>query len=279
MNTLETPVSGKKTVVFITGAFVSHYGWNNWKTYFEDRGYHCLVPPWLFKEGSPEELRTKHPDFRKLTEVGLWGLIEYYRKIIVNLDEKPVLIGHSTGGLIVQLLLQKGIAVAGIAIHSVPPVGVMSFKWSFIKSLWGPLGLFRSLKKTYLMTFEQWQYAFTNGMYIEDQKKSYYENVVPESRRVLRDCLSSVAKIDFKKPHVPLLFIAGSTDHIMPASLNYSNFKKYKHSASVTEYKEFEGKNHFVLGLPSWEDEAEFSADWLERNVYKLIPKLDKLLV
>lgn len=263
MNVPETTTSGKKIAVFITGAFVSHYGWNHWKAYFENQGYECLAPPWLFKEGTPEELRAKHPDFVKLTEVGLWGLVEYYRKIITGLETKPVLIGHSTGGLIVQLLVQKGIAAAGIAVHSVPPVGVISFKWSFLKSLWAPLGIFSSTKKTYLMTFKQWQYAFTNGMSYEQQKKAYNENVVPESRRILRDCLSPIAKIDFKKPHAPLLFIAGSTDHIMPASLNFSNYKKYKHQQSITEYKEFEGKNHFVLGLPTWKDEASFSLHWL----------------
>lgn len=255
-----------KTIVFVTGAFVTHLGWNNWKKFFEEAGYTCYNPPWLFKDDTPERLREKHPDYKKLTELRLSELLDYYEDFIASLPEKPILIGHSTGGLMVQVLLQRGVAAAGIAIHSVPAQGVLSLKFSFLKSLWAPLGLFKSANKTYLMTLEQWQYAFTNGMSLADQKKSYLENVVPESRRVLRDCLSSVAKVDFSKPHPPLLFISGSTDHIIPASLNFSNFKKYKQNGSTTDYKDFEGKNHFVLGLPSWKDEAKFSLEWIENN-------------
>ncbi|MEH6682596.1 MAG: alpha/beta hydrolase [Sediminicola sp.] len=252
-----------KTVVFVTGAFVSHHGWNNWRSYFESEGYICLVPAWPYKEGSPEELRKKHPYQSALKELRLEQLIDHFVRLIEALPEKPILIGHSTGGLVVQLLLQRGLGAAGIVVHSVPAQGVLSFRYSFIKSLWGPLGLFSTTNKTFLMSLEQWQYAFTNGMSYEEQKCTYYENVIPESKKLIRDCLSSVARVDFTRPHAPLLFISGSTDHIMPASLNYSNYKRYKNTDSITEYKEFEGKNHFVLGLPSWKDEAEFSRNWI----------------
>lgn len=252
-----------KTIVFITGAFVSHFGWKNWIKYFEDAGYVCYNPPWPFKDDLPANLRDKHPH-RKLAELRLAGLLGYYRDFINSLPEKPILIGHSTGGLLVQLLLQQKLGAAGIAIHSVPPQGVLCLKISFLKSLWAPLGLFKSANKTYLMSFQQWQYAFTNGMSLGEQENAYRENVVPESRRVLRDCLSKVAKVDFKMPHPPLLFISGTSDQIMPASLNYSNFKKYEQTGSITMYKEFVGKNHFVLGLPTWEDEAGYCLKWIE---------------
>jgi len=256
-----------KTVVFITGAFVSHNGWNNWKSYFEENGYTCYTPPWLFKDAAPVALRKKHPNENKgLVNLRLADLIDHLENMIRELPEKPILIGHSTGGLIVQVLLQRGVAAAGIAIHSVPAQGVLSFKYSFLKSLWGPLGLFSSTNKTFLMNLKQWQYAFTNGMSEADQLETYDQNVVPESRKLIRDCLSKVASIDFRKPHPPLLFIAGSTDHIMPASLNYSNYKRYKDKSSITDYKEFEGKNHYVLGLPGWKDEAGYSLNWIQEK-------------
>ena len=256
-----------KTIVFVTGAFVTHHGWDKWKDYFEAQGYTTYAPAWPQKEGNPDELRKKHPnDDRKLADLRYIEVVDHYANFIKALPEQPIIIGHSLGGLTVQLLLQRGLAAAAVAIHSVPPQGVFSLEFSFYKSLWNPLGIFSSTKKTYLMSFPDWQYSFTNGMSYDEQKKAYIENTIPESRLALRDPLSSVGKIDFKKPHNPLLFISGSTDHIMPAPLNYRNFKSYKDKNSVTQYKEFEGHNHFVLGLPSWREEADFILDFIQSN-------------
>lgn len=115
------------------------------------------------------------------------------------------------------------------------------------------------------MSFKQWQYAFTNGMNCEDQTNAYYNFAVPESKLLVRDGLSKAAKIDFKKSHDPLLLISGSTDHFIPASLNYSNYKKYKNKNSVTDYKDFPGRNHYVLGMPTWKEEAGYIAEWIEK--------------
>lgn len=258
MNTIKS-----KTIVFVTGAFVTHEGWSNWVNYFEALGYKCINEPWPFKNDTASRLRARQPYDTDLADLTYSELVDYYANIILKLDEKPILIGHSLGGLTVQMLLQRNLGVAGISIHSVPPQGVTTLKFSFFRSLWKPLGLFSSLKKTHLMSFAEWQYAFTNGMSLAEQKESYQKNTIPESRRVLRGPLGAEGKIDFKKPHAPLLFIAGSADHIMPASLNYTNYKKYKNSSSITNYKEFEGKNHYVLALPSWQDEAGFAKDWI----------------
>jgi fermentation-respiration switch protein FrsA (DUF1100 family) len=81
---------------------------------------------------------------------------------------------------------------------------------------------------------------------------------------LVRDGLSKAAKVDFKKFHDPLFIISGSTDHLIPASLNYSNYKKYKNKKSITDYKEFPGRNHFVLGQPTWKEEAGYILEWLE---------------
>lgn len=256
-----------KTVMFVTGAFVSHQGWDHWKEYFESKGYKTLAPSWPYKDGSAQELRNRQPNDSDLANVRFTDVVDHYAKIIEQLPEKPILIGHSLGGLTVQKLLQRGLGAAAIAIHSVPPQGVFSTEPSFYRSLWNPLGLFSSTSKTYLMSFKDWQYTFTNGMSYEDQKQAYEVSTIPESRKALRDPLTSAGKIDFKKPHPPLLFISGSTDHIMPASLSYSIYKKYKNNSdSVTDYKAFEGHNHYVLGLPSWKEEADYILDWIDRN-------------
>ncbi len=248
--------------MLIHGAFVTNKTWDDWKSYYEDRGYRVLAPAWPYKDAGPVELRRRQPD-ADVASIRLKDLVAHYEKIVSALPERPVLIGHSLGGLLVQLLIQKNLGEAGIAIHSVPPQGVMTFKLSFFRSTFHPLGFFTSVKQSHLMSFAQWQYAFTNGLSFEDQARSYDEHVVPESKLVLRDGLTSTAKIDFGKPHAPLLFISGSDDHIMPASLNLSNYKAYHDKGSVTDYKQFEGRNHFVLGLPTWKQEADFILGWL----------------
>lgn len=169
------------------------------------------------------------------------------------------------GGLLAQLLVQENLAQAAVAIHSLQPQGVMTFKFSFYKAGWGPLGFFTATKKSYLMSFPEWQYAFSNGMDYDTQKKGYYEFLVPESKLVVRDAISKVAKIDFSRPHVPLLFVAGGADNFIPASLNFSNFKKYRHTLSVTTYKEFDDANHFVLGQPDWQKTAVYIFNWLNQ--------------
>ncbi len=257
-------ISIPKNIVFITGAFVSSSCWDQWQIFFRQKGFETEAPAWPFKESSANALRLRQPD-QEVATIRLASLLEYYTAYISKLPEKPILIGHSMGGLLVQLLIQRELAFAGVAIHSLQPQGVFTFKFSFYKAGWGPLGFFTSTKKTYLMSFKEWQYAFTNCMPYEEQKEAYYKFLIPESKLVVRDAITSVAKVDFKKPHDPLLFISGSIDRFIPASLNYSNYKKYSHSGSITAYKEFEGRNHFVLGQPGWEENAIYILGWIEK--------------
>jgi pimeloyl-ACP methyl ester carboxylesterase len=254
----------QRTILFISGAFVGNNCWDEWRTYFEDKGYKTLVPPWPHKEGTPESLRNSQPN-AEIASNRLSVLTEYFAGIADQLPEKPILIGHSIGGLIVQLLLQKGAGSAGVAIHSVPPKGIITFKFSFLRAGWKALGFFTPAGKSYLMSFKTWQYAFANGMNFEAQKDLYYRYVVPESKLIVRDTLSNAAKIDFKKPHPPLLFIAGTDDHSIPSSLNLANYRKYRKSSSITDYKEFSGRNHLVLAQPAWKENADFILNWLRQ--------------
>lgn len=268
-----TKPSHKKTIVLITGAFVSNSGWDEWKSYYESKGYNVIAPAWPHKEGSANVLRLSKSD-GPISELTLQEVVDYHARIIDALPEKPILIGHSFGGLIVQLLVQQGKASVGIAYHSVPPKGVLTTKFSFVKSLWYPLGLFRSVDKSYLMSFPHWQYTFTNGMELSEQKNYYDKLVIPESRRLMWGALKKGAKVDFKKAHVPLLFVSGSDDNIIPASLNKKTYKKYKKNqpeGSITDYKEFEGRNHLAMSQKNWKEDADFILDWILKNDQPII--------
>jgi pimeloyl-ACP methyl ester carboxylesterase len=257
-----------KSIVFVTGAFVGHNCWDEWQVYFRNKGYRTMAPPWPFKEDPVAELRSKHPSKNPgLTQLTLPEVIDNYAKVIKGFAEKPIVIGHSLGGLMTQILLNRGLAAAAVAIHSVPPLGVFPYEFSFLRGGWKSLGLFTSMKKTYLMSFKDWQYAFVNGMPLEEQQEAYEKFTIPESKSIARGGLSSAAKLDFKKAHEPLLILSGSTDHIIPSHLNNRNYKKYmQRDDSVLEYKEMEGRNHFVLGQPGWEGDADFVLAWIERQ-------------
>lgn len=253
-----------KTIVFITGAYVSHACWNNWRTYFEEQGYNTIAPPWLHKDADAATLRSRHPD-EALAAVSLPDLINHYIGIIKKLPEKPILIGHSFGGLMAQVILNKGYGAACIAIHAVPPKGIIPYEFSFLKSNAATLGFFTSIKKTYLLSFSKWQYSFTNGLPYEVQKSGYYDLVIPESKRASRGGLSDAAYVDFKKEHEPLLLLAGTTDQCIPLHLCKRVFKSYKSRKSVTEFVVKE-RNHFVLGLPTWKEDAEFINNWIKAH-------------
>ena len=255
-----------KSIVFITGAFVHNRCWDEWRTYFESKGYSTLAPAWPHKDGTVEELRSRHPHHDKeLALLTLKELVDYHAGIIAALPEKPIVIGHSYGGLLTQLMVNRDITAAGVAIHSVPPKGVFPYEFSFLKAGWKSLGVFTDIEETYMMSFEDWQYAFVNGMPLKEQQKAYDYLTIPESKTVARGALTNAAKVDFKKQHAPLLLTAGDTDHIMPAHLNNRNFKAYEQNGSITEYKLSPNKNHYVLGLPTWKEDADYILEWIDR--------------
>lgn len=261
MGTIKT-----KNIVFVTGAFVHSNSWDEWVDYFTEKGYNCVNPSWPFKDApTAAELRDRQPNDHDLAHLTLAQLEDHYADIVKSYPEKPIVIGHSLGGLITQVIVNRDLAAAGVAIHSVPPLGVFPYEFSFLKAGYKALGLFSSAEKTYLMSLEDWQYAFTNEMPLEVQKETWEKYTIPESKTVARGGLGVAAKIDFEKEHAPLLMTSGSLDTIIPAHLNNRNFKHYKKNNSILDYKEFEGRNHFVLGQPTWKEDADYILEWLNR--------------
>jgi pimeloyl-ACP methyl ester carboxylesterase len=261
-----------KSVVFITGAFIGNNCWDEWKSYFESRGYTCIAPAWPYKDASSEELRNRAED-DVIASITLTSLIDHFASIISGLSEKPILVGHSLGGLLVQLLLQDELGVAGVAIHSFPPQGVNRFWLSFLKAAWETMQLFSSEKQTYLITFNKWRYTIANGIGYDQQKELYYLYAVPESKRIIREAFKCRAKMYFKKLHVPLLFISGGNDKLISASLNYTNYKRYGMRSFSTEYIEFKAHTHLVFGVPAWREEAGAVLQWLHSLKIKSVPK------
>ncbi|HWY98184.1 MAG TPA: alpha/beta fold hydrolase [Bacteroidia bacterium] len=248
-----------KNIVFVHGMFQNPKSWIEWIKYFEAKGYNCIAPAYPNHDGEPTELRKNIPS--ALSSLTLDVVVDSITREISKLDEKPVVIGHSMGGLITQILTNRDLVKAGICVDSAPPAGVISFKWSFLKSNLPVVNPFKG-KAPCVMSKEHFHYAFCNVMTKEESDKAYDEFVTPESRNIPRSVMK-YGKIDFKKPHPPLLMIAGSDDNIIPQSLVETNFRKYSDKSSKTELKVFPGRSHFICGQKGWEEVAEDIATWI----------------
>ncbi len=160
-----------KTIVFIHGMYMIPSSWEKWIPFFEDKGYTCFAPAWPGRDLPIEILRQKclAPE---LSNLGLKEVTETIAEFIGSLPEKPILIGHSMGGLVVQLLLQKDLAAAGVAIDSAPPMGVLTTKWSFLRSNFPHITPFVSLNDPVRMSFKRFQYTFVNDLPLAEQQSS-----------------------------------------------------------------------------------------------------------
>src|SRR6266540_5485992 len=141
-----------KTIVLIHGMFMNPLCWEKWIPYYEAKGYRVFAPAWSGRDKPVEELRKAHPD-RELAKLKLNHVVDHLETFIVALGEKPAIIGHSMGGLAVQILLQRDVALAGIAIDPAPPAGVFTTEFSFLKANFPAINPFL-LSQPVQMTFE-----------------------------------------------------------------------------------------------------------------------------
>ena len=255
-----------KHIVFIHGAWVTGLCWEKFVGFFESKGYTCTVPNWPFKDRPVEELK-RNPD-PGLAMLGIAEIVNHYDKIIRGMSEPPILIGHSFGGLFVQMLLDRGLGSAGVSIDSAPPKGVLPFYPSVVRANFRILATMGGWHKIIPSSFADFQYAFVNTMPLNEQQAAYDRYVVPESGRIFFQAetalMNDLTTVNFKNPNrAPLLMIAGNSDNICPAHQIKVNFGKYKGSPAKTDFKAFDGRAHWIIAQPGWEEVAGNAADWL----------------
>lgn len=249
-----------KTIVFVHGLFLNHQSWANWISFFEEKGYTCYAPSYPLDNDTPANIWKNTPT--GLGKVDFKSVFNHYEKFIDSLPQKPIVIGHSMGGLIAQKLVEFDKAEAAICISTAAPKGVMTTKWSFLKSNFGLLNPFKG-NSVFKPTPDWFHYAFANTISRAESDKYFEQFVTPESRNIARGTLKKFAKINFKKSHVPLLFIAGSEDHIIPSSLVKKNFKKYKKDTGIKDLKIYEDRGHLICLDEKWSEVAIFISDWI----------------
>jgi len=260
------------TIVLVHGFWVTPRSWEKWVERYESKGYRVLTPAYPGFEVEVEALREDPSSIEALT---FPAIIEHIGGIIDELDKPPIIIGHSAGGVLTQILLDHGYGAAGVAIDSVPAEGVKVVPISQIRSLFPFLSHPSSRHKAMGFTKEQWHYAFTNNMSREESDEVYERYHIPASGRLV--WVGATANftpghqedyVNFKnEDRPPLLFIAGSEDNIIPPAVNQSNVKHYRYAKSPTDYKEFEGRSHYsVIGGEGWEEVADYALEWAEAH-------------
>lgn len=252
-----------KTILFVHGMFQNPKSWKNWEAYFTAKGYNCIVPAWPDHEGEPSSLRLNVP--QDLGDLRLATIVAKMEGIISTLPERPIVIGHSVGGLIVQILANKNLISLGVPISSVAPNAMLSADWNFFKNSVSIANPFKGDEPFY-MTPEGFHDSFCNTLNDVNAKTAYEETATHDSRNVLRDCMMDDGKIDLDLPHAPLLFIAGTEDHIIPYELVEKNSKAYTDDQSVTAFKAYKNRSHYICGEPGYDEVIEYVAEWIEKE-------------
>lgn len=253
----------QKTIVFIHGMFQNPKSWEKWMGYFTERGYNCIAPAWPAHEGEPAELRRNIPE--ELGDLRLETIVEKMESVITSLSEQPIVIGHSVGGLITQLLSAKNMISLGVPVSSVAPNAMLAFDWDFFKNSMSIANPFKG-DEPFFTTPESFHASFCNSLTKAEAKAEYEQTATHDSRNVLRDCMMEPGRIDLDMPHVPMLFIAGAEDKIIPAELVEKNSKAYSDTTTAIDYKNFEGRSHYICNEPGWEEVASFVHQWIERH-------------
>lgn len=252
-----------KHIVLIHGNFLNNAGWSVWKQRYEARGYTVHTPANPGHEGTAAQLRAQvHPD---LADTGFVEVVENIERLIDELPEKPLVVGHSMGGTAVMKLVERRKAVAAVSIHGAPPKNVFPAPFQTLRTVFPSIGLFSS-GKTWLGSPEWFNYAFFNTLTEEQQAAAYEAYAVPESYKINTTLLfSSFSRVDFRQPHAPLLFVGGTADHIFPADFTRKIAGRYRDEGSRVDVKIYEGRSHFTCGEPGWEGVADDILDWYEQ--------------
>ena len=257
-------------IVLIHGLWLTPRSWEGWKERFESRGHEVLAPAWPRMAAEVEDVRR---DPSPLNGLGVAEIADHYAEIVRGLPRPPIIIGHSFGGLVTELLLDRGLGAAGVALSPAPVKGVLRLPAAQIRAALPVLGNPANRKRTVELTPAQFRYAFTNTMNDDDARAAYERYQVPGPGRPLFQAAfanlnrNAPTKVDFHKDdRPPLLVIGNGADHTVPASVSKEAATRLGRSSALVEYREFPGRPHFTAGAPGWEDVADFALEWATRH-------------
>jgi alpha-beta hydrolase superfamily lysophospholipase len=254
--------------VFIHGLWLHATSWNPWAELFRENGYAPVVEGWPHEAATVADARA-NPE--AVADLGIDDVTAHYAGVIAGLSGRPILIGHSFGGLIVEKLIGQGVGAAGIAIDPAQIKGVLPLPLAQLRSGLPGLGNPANLHKSVSLTSKEFRFGFGNAVSEQESDELFEKWTIPSPARPLFQAaaanfvLHSQAKVDTDNAdRGPLLLISGTADHTVPDVVTRSTFKQYRDSAAITELKQFEGRGHSLVIDSGWRDVATAVLDWLK---------------
>jgi pimeloyl-ACP methyl ester carboxylesterase len=266
-----TPEKTPKTpIVFVHGLWLHAESWDKWMRFFRESGYEATAASWPGDSETTEATR-KNP--QAVAGYGVTEIADHIARQLQASGRKPILIGHSFGGLLVQNLLGRDLAAAAIAIDSAPPKGVPELPLSALKSAFPVLSNPFNFKRAVSLTEPQFRFGFTNAVSEQEATELYAKYAMPGPGRPLFQAAtalfnpSSATKVNVANAsRGPLLLVSGEKDNTVPPVMVRSNLKLYGKSPAVTEFKEFAGRGHSLVIDSGWRELAEYSLAWLNKQ-------------
>jgi len=261
--------SAAQPVVFVHGLWLLPSSWEPWARHFEDAGYVAVSPGW---PDDPETVADANADPEVFARKGVGDVADHFEAVIRTLDRKPVVIGHSFGGLLTQILAGRGLAHASVAISPAPFRGVLPLPLSALRAGSPVLKSPANYNRAVPLTYEQFRYSFANAVDEEEAKRLYESCSVPGPGKPIFQAASAnlnpwtEAKVDTKSPERgPMLIIAATEDHTVPPAIAKASFEKQEKNPGVTEYVEIEGRGHALTIDHGWQDVADTALAFLRR--------------
>jgi pimeloyl-ACP methyl ester carboxylesterase len=262
--------SGRSPVVFIHGLWLLGSSWQPWRRLFEEKGYTTVAVDWPDDPASYAEAHA-HPEAFAKKSVG--QVADHVAEVIAGLERKPIVVGHSFGGLLAQIVAGRGLALATVSIDPAPSRGVLPLPFSALKASFPVLGKPSNYGKSVTLTFDQFRYGFANAV-SEDEAHHLYETFhVPAPGRPLFQAatanldFTTEAKVDKHNPdRGPMLVVSGEKDHIVPWRLANAAYKQQRKNANATEIVEIPGVGHSLVIDSHWGEVAQAALDFLERH-------------
>jgi pimeloyl-ACP methyl ester carboxylesterase len=254
-------------VLFIHGLWLHATSWNPWLEMFTQAGYDASAPGWPGDPASVHEARDNPED---MADHGIDDVVDHYANVIADLPAKPILVGHSFGGMIAQKLLGQDLAAAAVAIDAAQIKGVLPLPLS---SLRATLPVFKNpanKHRTVALTAEQFRFAFGNAIPAEESDTLFARWAIPAPGKPLFEAAAanfnphSPAKVDTTNSgRGPLLLIMGGKDHTVPEAITKATLKQYRHSDATTDIVEFADRAHSLTIDHGWRDVADATLTWL----------------
>jgi pimeloyl-ACP methyl ester carboxylesterase len=254
-----------KTIVLVHGAWLTGLSWEQFKSRFEAKGYTVHTPSWPYDDRQvPELQKSPHPDLAKVT---VKAIVDHYESFIKTLPEDPIIMGHSFGGLIAQLLLERGYGAAAVGISPGAPRGILVAPRTLISAL-PVFTAWRGWNRVLTMTFEAFCANFANKLPASEQRAWFERYIVPTPGRIYWDGARGIGTgVDWKNPkRAPLLLTAAEFDRIVATPMIKQNFKAQSRNPNKTDYHFFPGRSHTLCSEPGWEEVADTCLAWVEKN-------------